>query len=273
MTSGGGVITRTTPSPHSSPQNHQEHHPQQSTLTILAKIGGGQQIYTRGYKPADRQQTTILSNTHSFNMPRFPSAALGSASQKLNPHDASSAAGSSRSSIFSIPSSAISPQQHQHHPHHSHSQHHHQQSQTHSLPIAQTKTKAIRSSQVPQSARYTAAEVDAMVDKVQNFPGNMVPCAICSKFVKRERLRAHIHECHLLHGKRIICPHCGIGLKSKGSYRVHIWRHKRGALPSPRQRHSTDPVAHHQQHHHHPTPGQGHHQQQPPPPQLHHRGG
>jgi len=92
------------------------------------------------------------------------------------------------------------------------------------------KTKAIRSSQVPQSARYTAAEVDAMVDKVEKFPGPLVPCVVCQKFVKRERLRAHIHECHLLHGERIICQHCGIGLKSKGSFRVHIWRHKRGNL-------------------------------------------
>jgi len=91
---------------------------------------------------------------------------------------------------------------------------------------ARPKTKAIRSSQVPQSARYTAQEVDMMVEQVANYPGNLVPCAVCQKQVKRERLRAHIHECHLLHGKRIICPHCGIGLKSKGSFRVHIWRHK-----------------------------------------------
>ncbi|ODN04012.1 Modifier of mdg4 [Orchesella cincta] len=94
------------------------------------------------------------------------------------------------------------------------------------------KTKAIRSSQVPQSSRYTAAEVDQMVDAVANYPGNIVPCTLCQKFVKRERLRAHIHECHLLSGEKIICPHCGIALKSKGSFRVHIWRHKRGALPT-----------------------------------------
>lgn len=94
------------------------------------------------------------------------------------------------------------------------------------------KTKAIRSSQVPQSSRYTAAEVDQMVDAVANYPGNIVPCTLCQKFVKRERLRAHIHECHLLTGEKIICPHCGIALKSKGSFRVHIWRHKRGALPT-----------------------------------------
>lgn len=94
------------------------------------------------------------------------------------------------------------------------------------------KTKAIRSSQVPQSSRYTAAEVDQMVDAVANYPGNIVPCSLCQKFVKRERLRAHIHECHLLTGEKIICPHCGIALKSKGSFRVHIWRHKRGALPT-----------------------------------------
>lgn len=94
------------------------------------------------------------------------------------------------------------------------------------------KTKAIRSSQVPQSSRYTAAEVDQMVDAVANIPGNIVPCTLCQKYVKRERLRAHIHECHLLTGEKIICPHCGIALKSKGSFRVHIWRHKRGALPT-----------------------------------------
>lgn len=98
--------------------------------------------------------------------------------------------------------------------------------------VTRPKTKAIRSSQVPQSSRYTAAEVDQMVDAVANYPGNIVPCTLCQKFVKRERLRAHIHECHLLSGEKIICPHCGIALKSKGSFRVHIWRHKRGALPT-----------------------------------------
>lgn len=195
----GGVIT--TVPPHSSPQSHDPHQlqSQQSTLAMLrAKISSGQPVYSRGCR-SDRQ-IPHLNNPKLFDLPRFPSHALGSA-PPIGPHE-SLAAGSSRSFIHS----SVIAQQHG---------------------IARPKTKAIRSSQVPQSARYTAAEVDAMVDKVQNFPGNMVPCAICSKFVKRERLRAHIHECHLLHGKRIVCPHCGIGLKSKGSYRVHIWRHKR----------------------------------------------
>ncbi|CAG7827592.1 unnamed protein product [Allacma fusca] len=92
------------------------------------------------------------------------------------------------------------------------------------------RLKSHRQSHVPSSARYTTAEVDALVDSVNDHSGPYVPCKICDKLVKRERLRAHIHECHLVHGEKIICPHCGVGLKSKGSYRVHVWRHRRGVL-------------------------------------------
>lgn len=149
LNTGGGVIT-TVPSPHSSPQNHDHH--QQSALAILrAKIASGQPIYSRGYR-SDRQNP--LSNP--FNLPRFPSVS----GTQLSPHN--HMAGPSRSNMF-IPTSMTMAAVH----------HQHQLQQ--SVPqSARPKTKAIRSSQVPQSARYTAAEVDSMVDKVQNFPGNMV---------------------------------------------------------------------------------------------------
>ena len=99
-----------------------------------------------------------------------------------------------------------------------------------SLSSSSSKVRAHRQSQVPLSARYTSAQVDAIVDSVTDHSGPCVPCKICDKWVKRERLRAHIHECHLVHGEKIICPHCGVALKSKGSYRVHVWRHRRGVL-------------------------------------------
>jgi len=175
-------------------------HGSPSTLEMLrAKIASGQHVYTRGYRP-DRHQSS-----NSFPSP--PPAALGAASQGNETQDGVPIT-LSGSPFFGTPPTTTPPS------------------------TSRPKTKAIRSSQVPPSCRYTAAEVDGMVDQVQHFSGNMVPCAVCQKFVKRERLRAHIHECHLLQGKRILCPHCGIGLKSKGSYRVHIWRHKKGTLPS-----------------------------------------
>jgi hypothetical protein len=188
-----------------------------STLEMLkARIASGQPIYTRGHRQ-DRNQagagpppmghmgySGLISSSHSSI--QIPSTSggmsMGIGSGQQQPHS------------YPPPLPPL-PQPRQPRP-----------------STRGPKTKAIRSSQVPQSARYTAQEVDAMVDQVAHFPGNMVPCAVCQKYVKRERLRAHIHECHLLHGKRIVCPHCGIGLKSKGSFRVHIWRHKKGALPS-----------------------------------------
>ncbi len=88
---------------------------------------------------------------------------------------------------------------------------------------------------VPSCLNYTPEQVNAMIRAVGNLPSNHVPCAICGKIVKRERLRPHINECHLLDGKQIMCPICFQSFKSKGSYRVHVWRHRRGTLASPKQ--------------------------------------
>ncbi|XP_021947657.1 zinc finger and BTB domain-containing protein 8A [Folsomia candida] len=103
--------------------------------------------------------------------------------------------------------------------------------QYHSVPRETSELKAAFCLDVPQCLRYTVEEVNDMVARVENFPGSTVPCPICRKYVRRERLRKHINECHLLDGRKILCPICGMGMMSKGSYRVHMWRHRKGVMP------------------------------------------
>lgn len=99
-------------------------------------------------------------------------------------------------------------------------------------PSSNSPGKSLMTGSVPNCLRYSTEEVNSLIRSVDHLPGNLVPCPICNKIVKRERLRPHINECHLLDGKRIFCPLCCVAFKSKGSYRVHVWRHRRGTAGS-----------------------------------------